>query len=67
MSKERALTKRQRLALSGVERGFVSAYSMGSMSSLVKRGLVDDWGRYHASRGHTRRHVITAKGREALR
>lgn len=63
----KALNERQLLALEGVSVGYVSEYSAGSLRSLIRRGFVDDRGRYFRHRGHLFRYGITAAGWAALR
>lgn len=62
----RPLTEGQLSRLRLIARGWITWDVSRSIPSLVKRGLVTDHGRYHASRGHESRYVISAEGQKLV-
>lgn len=67
----RALNARQSSALKLLASGFVSEHTLGSMGSLVSRGLVEDLGLYDRERKCKRygaqRYRLTPGGRTLIR
>lgn len=67
----KALTARQANALKLLASGFVSEHTLGSMGSLVSRGLVEDLGLYDRERKRKRRgaqrYRLTPSGRTLIR